>query len=205
MSGAVEPSAPRRKRSRAGRGALLVIAGLLFSSGILRMGHDAGQALARTDDPKDVALSDVTDTVPMTCKPPEDLHAILKAFQEREERIEARELAVTDRLQTLKLVDKEVERKLVLLEQAEQDLRATIALADDAAEDDIARLTKVYENMKPKDAAALFEEMNADFAAGFLGRMRPESAAGIMAGLSPGVAHRFSVVLAGRNAGAPTD
>ena len=59
--------------------------------------------------------------------------------------------------------------------------------------------------MKPKSAAALFEEMNATFAAGFLARMRPEAAAGIMASLSPGAAHRFSVVLAGRNADVPTD
>ena len=31
--------------------------------------------------------------------------------------------------------------------------------------------------MKPKQAAALFEEMDPNFAAGFLGRMRPDAAA----------------------------
>ena len=110
-----------------------------------------------------------------------------------------------ERMQALKLADEEMERKLAALVAAEEDLRATIAMADTAAEGDISRLVKVYENMKPKQAAALFEQMNPEFAAGFLGRMRPESAAGIMAGLSPGAAHSFSVVLAGRNAEAPTE
>ena len=72
--------------------------------------------------------------------------------------------------------------------------------AIEAAEDDLAGLTRVYETMKPKDAAALFERMDARFAAGFLARMRPEAGAGIMAGLSPEAAHAISVVLAGRNA-----
>ncbi|RKF13035.1 hypothetical protein D6850_16165 [Roseovarius spongiae] len=197
--------APRRKRSRAGRGTLIVIAGLLVASAMLRMGGDAGQVFARAAAPGDVTPPDAAEREARSCEPPEEMRAVLKAFQAREARIEARETAITDRLQALKLADREVARKLALLEQAEEDLRAMIALADGAAEGDIARLTKVYESMKPKDAAALFEEMNADFAAGFLGRMRPEAAAGIMAGLSPDAAHRFSVVLAGRNAGAPTE
>jgi len=84
-------------------------------------------------------------------------------------------------------------------------LRETIALAESASDNDLDRLTKVYESMKPKQAAALFEQMNPNFAAGFLGRMRPEAAAMIMAGLSPEAAHSFSVVLAGRNANVPRE
>jgi flagellar motility protein MotE (MotC chaperone) len=57
--------------------------------------------------------------------------------------------------------------------------------------------------MKPKDAAALFEEMDPGFAAGFLGRMRAVAAASVMAGLSPQTAYSVSVIMAGRNANAP--
>ena len=80
-----------------------------------------------------------------------------------------------------------------------------LAVAEKAAEGDLSRLTSVYEAMKPKDAAALFEAMEPEFAAGFLGRMRPDAAAGIMTGLSPETAYMISVVLAGRNARAPTE
>lgn len=195
----------RGRRTRAGRGALVVIAGLLVGSAMLRMGHDAGQALARSEAPVDVSALGDAQGSSATCEPAPDMQLMLERFQEREAHIETQETAMAERMQALRLADREVARKLARLIEAEEALRATIALADDAAEGDIARLTKVYESMKPKNAAALFEEMNADFAAGFLGRMRPEAAAGIMANLSPGAAHRFSVVLAGRNAGVPTD
>ncbi|MEB8387674.1 hypothetical protein OO012_10570 [Rhodobacteraceae bacterium KMM 6894] len=193
-----------RRRGKAGRGALTLIAGLLVSSGVLRIGHDAGQAWARSDPAVDVSMLDSAPTA-KACTSDEDMHKMLQSFRARETQIEVQENAIIERLQALKVADREVERKLVRLVAAEEELRATIALADTAAEGDIARLTKVYENMKPKQAAALFEEMNPEFAAGFLGRMRPEAAAGIMAGLSPEAGHTFSVVMAGRNAGAPTE
>ena len=47
--------------------------------------------------------------------------------------------------------------------------------------------------------------MTPEFAAGFIGRMRADAAAAIMAGLSPQAAYTISVILAGRNARAPTE
>ena len=107
------------------------------------------------------------------------------------------------REQTLALVEASIAEDLQRLEQAEAELRATMAAADQAAENDIGRLTAVYENMKPKDASALFQAMEPAFAAGFLGRMRPEAAAKILAGLEPQAAYTISAILAGRNARAP--
>lgn len=194
--------AGKPRRYRPGRGALMMISALLVGSALLRMGLGAGEAWARAEDSIDVSA---LEPAPAQCEGPEDLHAMLESFRARETRIATQEAAIVQRMQALKLADEEMERKLASLVAAEEELRATISLADTAAEGDISRLVKVYENMKPKQAAALFEEMNPQFAAGFLGRMRPEAAAGIMAGLSPGAAHSFSVVLAGRNAEAPTE
>ncbi|MBZ8117549.1 hypothetical protein KUD11_02700 [Roseovarius sp. LXJ103] len=197
-------SAGKRKspHMRAGRGALILIAGLLVGSAVLRVGLGAGEAWARSEDPINVTA---LEPAPMQCESQDDLQRMLESFQAREARIGVQEEAMIQRMQALKLADEEINRKLASLLMAEEELRATISMADTAAEGDISRLVKVYENMKPKQAAALFEEMNPEFAAGFLGRMRPEAAAGIMAGLSPGAAHSFSVVLAGRNAEAPTE
>lgn len=103
-------------------------------------------------------------------------------------------------MQALAIANEAAAARLAELAAAEDSLRRTLAIAETAAEDDLAGLTRVYETMKPKDAAALFERMDARFAAGFLARMRPEAGAGIMAGLSPEAAHAISVVLAGRNA-----
>lgn len=194
----------RKRRAAAGRGVLIVVAGFLVGSATLRMGNDAGQALALVQSEVDVApLSMAGDAG--DCRQTPDLQRMLSALQDRETRLSEREKAIARRQQALDLADAELERKLARLVESEQRLRDTISLASTAAEGDIARLTKVYENMKPKQAAALFEEMTPEFAAGFLARMRPEAAAGIMANLSPGAAHGFSVVLAGRNADSPTE
>jgi len=89
------------------------------------------------------------------------------------------------------------------LAAAETNLKEVLALADGAAEQDIARLTAVYEAMKPADAAKIFDAMAPDFAAGFLGRMQPAAAAAVLAGMAPDKAYSISVLIAGRNAMVP--
>ena len=194
----------RQKRRPGQKGSLVVIATLLISSALLRLGENAGQALARDPDNTEI-VNESGNGMGAACKTPGDLQAMLDALHARETRIEEKEAAIHDRMHALRIADEQVTEKLAQLTEAETQLRETIALAETAAEDDLDRLTRVYETMKPKQAAALFEEMDPNFAAGFLGRMRPEAAAAIMAGLSPEAAHLYSVVLAGRNANVPKE
>ncbi|MEM1088717.1 MAG: hypothetical protein AAGH90_13420 [Pseudomonadota bacterium] len=187
-----------------GRGSVVVISSLLFASAAVRIGLGAGQAVA-TETPF-VASEDtgMEQRMDKTVQPDLSEYAeMLRAFQDREARIEEKEQQLAIRLKAVSVADAEIDRRLEALADAENNLREMLALASVAAEDDLVRLTAVYENMKPKDAAALFEEMDPAFAAGFLGRMNPASAAGIMTGLSPQVAYSVSVILAGRNADIP--
>ena len=192
------------KVTRANRGAILLIACLLGSSAVLRLGLSATQVFAEGAVVEKAAMEEK----PVEAQPAVDrdtLSTLLASLQERERALEEREKEVAMRMQAMKMAREEIDKKLAHLEQVEEELRSTIALANSAAEEDLARLTAVYENMKPKDAAGLFEEMDADFAAGFLSRMRPDAAASIMTGLTPQKAYTISVVLAGRNADIPKD
>ncbi|MHC9235499.1 MotE family protein [Pseudooceanicola sp. 502str34] len=175
----------------------MVIAALLISSALMRIGPEAGRAFAIEQKPAP------EPAVAEACPAPEDVGPALAAVQRRAAQLDERDRQIRDRMQALAVADKEIARKMAALTEAEEALRATLALADEAAQSDIDRLTAVYEQMKPKDAAALFETMAPEFAAGFLGRMAPEAAAGIMTGLSPETAYTISVVLAGRNADVP--
>jgi len=190
-------------KPRAGLGALGVVALLFIGSAAARLGLEAGQAWA--NEPPDDAIETSAGAEPDTCTTPEDIGTAIELLREREEQIQADEARIADRAQALAVADREIATRLAELEAAEADLRDLLALAEEAAEGDLSRLTSVYEAMKPKDAAALFEAMEPEFAAGFLGRMRPDAAAGIMTGLSPETAYMISVVLAGRNARAPTE
>lgn len=199
---------PRRSWG-SGRGALTVIAALLFASGVTRALTGSGAAIAlemrdRTKEVMEVSGVPQGESDGFIDVTP-DLLALLEEAKERERRVAEREAEIEARVQALALVESAISKDLIRLEEAEANLRATMAMADQAAETDIGRLTAVYENMKPDQAAALFELMEPSFAAGFLGRMRSDSAAAIMAGLTPDLAYTISVVLAGRNAEVPRE
>lgn len=188
---------------RTGRSALLIIAFLFGASAIARFGAGSGQAIA-----KGIAeLSDANEVVEDTsqCIPVGSIGSLVATLNERETRIVTKERELEDLAQTLKLAKDQFKFNMAALVQAEDSLAAMISRSSTAAEDDLARLTTVYENMKPAEAANLFGEMNPTFAAGFIGRMRPDSAAQILAGLPPKTAYTISVILAGRNANAPTE
>lgn len=194
-----------RRPKRARRGTLHVIGGLMVMSAIVRV-MGAGQAYAEADiapaaGPVVSDVSKETSTEPLSAT---DNAALLQAMQQREARLAEKEAQMADRMQALRLAEKEASERVAAMTAAEESLKSTIALADVAAENDIARLVAVYENMKPKEAAALFSQMTPDFAAGFLGLMNPVVAAQILSLVSPESAYSISVVLAGRNAGVPT-
>lgn len=191
-----------RKRRRGGRGVLWTIVIMLVASAVLRLGGETGRAIAAGVG---AAVEHGASAPEVACEGSADIAAVLALLQEREEKVAARESALADRLQALAVAEAQVTQHMAALKEAEASLEATMALASTSAEDDLARLTSVYENMKPKEAAALFAAMAPEFAAGFLGRMRPDAAAAIMAGLEPKTAYAISVLLAGRNALVPTE
>lgn len=192
---------PGRKRVTGRRrlGLLAALAAAFAISGLLRLGQigapllgpspaiAAGDGGARGAAGPDSALRRALDEV----------EALRAELREREATLSERETAVTA-AQTL------IEERLAELEAAEARLTELVAVSDTAAESDIDRLTRVYETMEAEQAAALFAQMEPDFAAGFLSRMSAAASAALLSELDPQVAYAISVVLATRNAAAPT-
>jgi flagellar motility protein MotE (MotC chaperone) len=188
-----------KNKRRAGQGTLAILGLLFLSSGALRLGSGVGEALAMEAETPELAAI----VEEQTCTPlPSELATALSA---REAAVVAGELVLKDKLAAMALAEAAITDRLNELTAAEEALAATLAIADNAAENDLMRLTQVYETMKPKDAAALFETMAPAFAAGFLGRMQPQAAAAVLSDLSPETAYQISLVIAGRNAEAPTE
>lgn len=190
------PPAPRtpRRRWRPGRSLLPLIAAAFALAAVLRIGDGIGLALA---------LDTRSGASPTTCPDPAANTALLRALEDREQKLALREGIIADRAQALRLAEARIDERLATLIAAEDALSKTVAVADSGADADVSRLVTVYENMKPKEAAPLFEAMAPEFAAGFLARMRPEQAAAVLANLTPEVGYSISVIMAGRNAGAP--
>ncbi len=170
---------------------------LVFSAGFRILGS-AGLAFALDGDNGAVAQQSIDAD---KAEDDRDLDVLLASFQAREDALLEDEDRQRRRADQLKRAEAAIAAKVQELEQTERRLRELLAIADEAAEDDVEKLTTVYENMKPKAAATVFEQMPPAFAAGFLSRMGPEAAASVMASLTPQTAYAISVVFAGRNAG----
>lgn len=195
-----KPAPKKKARRRFGRGSLVLIASLFAASGMIRFGSGIAQAFATGTEPHDSGATAGAD-----CVSEPGVLLMLKEVQTREKTLAEREQLLADRSQAIGLAEKRIEERLASLVEAEQNLAKTVTIADQAADQDVARLVTVYENMKPKEAAPLFSAMAPDFAAGFLSRMRPDASAAVMAALDPQVAYSISVIMAGRNAGAPQE
>jgi len=194
-----------RKPRAPGRGALFTVISLFLLSGIVRLGGETGLAIAREVSAMTEEPNQTSQMNGQMCQPADGIPELLEDLKTRRERIEQREANIADRMQALTVAQATYEANIARLIAVETSLSATMTRAETAAEDDLSRLTDVYENMKPKDAAALFETMDEEFAAGFLGRMRPDAAAAVFAGLEPETAYSISIYLAGRNANAPRE
>jgi len=167
---------------------LILVVMILLLSGVTRFGIITTQASA-ADAVLPANVQD-QDTV---------FSELLADLQARERQLNARETAIEGRMLALKTAEQTITENLAALVAMEERLERTLSIASQAATEDLSRLVDVYENMKPSDAAALFQAMPPDFAAGFISRMRSDGAAQVMAGLPPDFAYAISVIIAGRN------
>ena len=152
-----------RQGSRKSRNVLIVLAALLVTSGLIRIGSSSGLAIARESDTQSAKAEMQSGTlVPITTSV--ELEPVVEALRQREsnlnskeeklnERISEFEQASAQREKKLKEIEMRVGEKLQELKKAEESLSATIVVAETAAEEDLVKLTAVYENMKPKSAA----------------------------------------------------
>lgn len=172
--------------------ALAILAALFFCAGLSRLGLGVVEAWAADPDVTAPLADPVTQT-----------ENLLAALQAREDQVLADEAALAERKAQLDAAQADIAAQLASLTAAEERLLQTLSLTESAAEDDVARLVAVYENMKPAQAAVLFAQMDVTFAAGFFIRLRPDFAGAVMAELDPVAAYAISAVLAGRHANTP--
>ncbi len=187
-----------RKSKRWKRGSILLTLGTLFAASVLlRLGTMEFEIVsaASASDPE-MEVSGIGPTSP--------IRAAMDEVVALRDRLIAREAELDNRERAVEAAQVLIEERLSELEAAELRLEALIQVSDTAAESDLARLTEVYETMGPDQTAALFAQMDPNFAAGFLTRMSPAASAAIMAELDPTYAYAVSVVIATRNAAAPT-
>jgi flagellar motility protein MotE (MotC chaperone) len=92
-------------------------------------------------------------------------------------------------------VGRDIERKIEKLEQTQSKLTALIAEYKKIGDIKLLKLARMYENMKPKDAANIFDVMDLGVVADIASNMKEAKLAAIVAEMEPSKANGLSVVM----------
>ena len=123
---------------------------------------------------------------------------VLQSLAKRRDALDARARDLELRENVLKATEKRIDGKIVELKALEEKIQQYLQQHDEQGEQQLKSLVKVYENMKPKDAARIFEQLDLDILLDVAERMREAKMAPILANMDPGKAKQITVELATR-------
>lgn len=152
-------------------------------------GHETAEAeSAPAQDPESVQFDELT---------PGDIE-LLQQLAARRAELDARERDLATREQALELVEGRVAERIAQLKTLQETVEALVATHDEAQEAKLASLVKIYQNMKPKDAAPIFDELEPTILLDVIERMKEAKVAPILALMNPDRARAVTQDLARR-------
>jgi flagellar motility protein MotE (MotC chaperone) len=123
---------------------------------------------------------------------------LLQKLSERRAELERRAAELSQREVLLQATEKRIDEKIARLASLEKDIGGIVDKQSEENEARIKSLVKIYETMKPHDAARIFEQLDMPVLLGVLEHMKERSAAPILAALDPGRAKAVTLALAER-------
>ena len=124
---------------------------------------------------------------------------VLQSLAGRREALQARAVELEMRENLLSATEKRIEQKIAELKKFEATIKAKLKQYDEQEEAKMKSLVKIYENMKPKDAARILEELDMDILLEVAERMREAKMAPILALMNSNKAKAITVELAMRS------
>ncbi|MBN9600089.1 MAG: flagellar protein FlbB [Afipia sp.] len=127
--------------------------------------------------------------------------AVLESLQARRQEIEARAREIDIRENLIKSAEKRIEGRIEEMKAAESRIGAANQQKNDADAARLKGLVTMYENMKPKDAAKVFDRLEISVLFELASQIAPRKMSDIMGQMQPEAAERLTVEMA-RRAGA---
>lgn len=118
-----------------------------------------------------------------TVQPPDP--ALVEQLAAREKELDRRDAALNDRQRLVDAAEEELQRRMTALENSRTALESSEQHTDQLRNDDADRLVKIYQAMKPEDAAAIFNILDLRVGVALLNRMNPRKASAIMEAMTP--------------------
>ncbi len=127
--------------------------------------------------------------------------AVLERLQARRQEIEARAREIDIRENLIKSAEKRIEGRIEEMKATESRINVATQQKNDAEAARLKGLVTMYENMKPKDAAKVFDRLEISVLFEIASQIAPRKMSDIMGQMQPEAAERLTVEMA-RRAGA---
>ncbi len=120
---------------------------------------------------------------------------VLKQLSSRREQLEKRSRDLDAREALLKVTEQRVDQKIKEMETLRQQVQSLVNQAGGAQAAQLENLVKIYETMKPDEAARIFETLDMPVLLGVIKMMKPARTALVMAKLPPEKAKEVTIAL----------
>lgn len=110
---------------------------------------------------------------------------ILQSLKERREQLDAREKEIELKLKVLDVAEDRLDKRMDEMRSLEQELKVVLNRYEDKQDSEIRGLVKIYESMKPVDAATIFNELDMPILLSVVDKMSERKVAPILAAMNP--------------------
>lgn len=131
---------------------------------------------------------------------PVDNNELLQHYADRRAEIERRTKEVEQREALLAAAEKRIDQKLQELEKVRGEIQKLLRTGDQRQSEQLDSLVKIYETMKPKEAARIFEELEMPVLLDVITRMKETKTAPVLAAMDPSKAKAITAALVERRA-----
>lgn len=129
--------------------------------------------------------------------------AVLERLQSRRQELDTRNRELEMRENLLKAAEKRVEAKVAELKGTESRVNTAMGTRDKVEAERFKSIVTMYENMKSKDAARIFDRLDMKILVDVSTQMNPRKMSEILGQMSPDAAERLTVELANRASAQP--
>lgn len=158
---------------------------------------DAAQPAAATAKAAPVCATSVDDLAKQAGMSPSELRVIQSLAQRRAE-LDAREKQMATQEQLIAAAEAKLDGRIKQLGDLKTQVQTLLDQASKTGDEDVARMVKVYESMKPKDAAKVMETLKDDVRLPIASKMKERNLAAMLAQMSPDKARDLTEKLAQR-------
>lgn len=155
----------------------------------------------KAEKPKE---TDPLDTQTQVMRSSSEL-AVLKSLAERRSQIEKREAELNDREALLKASEKQFDEKLSQLTALRNEIKNLLEAAKAKEDEETQKLVAVYEKMKPKESAGIFNNMSMDILLPIARGMKEAKLSPILAVMQPDKARLVTAQLFAKSKIIPQD